>query len=213
MSLTRKLSAALYDRVMQRPEEAGLTDWRRELLTHACGRVLEIGPGTGVNLPLYPDTAEDLVALEPNSAMAERMALRGYSGSGALSIVHGYAHALPFEDQSFDTVVATLVLCSVRNPVDTLLELKRVLKPSGKLLFLEHVAAPEAGLRRWQDRVDPLWNSFTGDCHLNRRTEEHLAEAGFHIEELERGQMPRAPALLNPTIRGIARPQVSDSSA
>ena len=205
MSLKRKFSAALYDFIMKGPEAAGLTDWRRELLAHAQGRILEIGPGTGVNLPLYPRSAEDLVALEPNTAMAERMDQRTYAGSGDVRIVEGYAHDIPFEDESFDTVVTTLVLCSVRDPVETLRELKRVLRPRGQLLYLEHVAAPEQGLRKWQDRVDPIWNRITGDCHLNRRTTEHLVAAGFEVEELEHAPMPRAPALVRPTIRGVAR--------
>lgn len=205
MSLKRKFGAALYDIVMKRPEEAGLSDWRRDLLRHAEGRVLEIGPGTGVNLPLYPNSAGDLVALEPNPAMAQRMDRRTYAGSGQLTVVEGYAHDLPFEDASFDTVVATLVLCSVRDPLETLTELKRVLRPDGRLLFLEHVAAPDDGLRKWQDRVDPLWNSFTGDCHLNRRTGDALLQAGFQIEALEHAPMPRAPSLVSPTIRGVAR--------
>ncbi len=205
MSLKQKLSAALYDLIMKGPEAAGVTEWRRQLLAKAGGRILEIGPGTGVNLPLYPASAGELVALEPNAAMAERMDQHTYAGSGDLRFVQGYAHDIPFEDESFDTIVATLVLCSVPDPRETLLELKRVLRPSGRLLFLEHVAALEEGLQKWQDRVDPIWNRITGDCHLNRRTADHLCAAGFEIEELERAPMPRAPALVRPTIRGVAR--------
>lgn len=205
MSLKDKLSAALYDLIMRGPEAAGLTEWRRELLARARGRVLEIGPGTGVNLPLYSEAAGDLVALEPNPAMAARLDEQAYAGSGTLTFVEGYAHDVPFEDESFDTVVATLVLCSVRDPLEALTELKRVLRPEGRLLFLEHVAAPDEGLRTWQDRVDPIWNRITGDCHLNRRTAEHLVAAGFVIEALDEAPMPRAPALVSPTIRGVAR--------
>lgn len=205
MSLAKKLGAALYDAIMSHPEEAGLTDWRRDLLTHATGRILEIGPGTGINLPLYPKSAGNLIALEPNPAMAARLSRRTYAGSGDVALLEGFARDLPFDDDTFDTIVTTLVLCSVPDPIETLTELKRVLHPDGQLLFLEHVASPNHTLRKWQDRVDPLWHRLTGDCHLNRRTKDALITAGFHIETLDHAPMPGAPALVRPTIRGIAR--------
>lgn len=204
MWFTKKLGAALYDFVMTRPEKAGLQQWRRQLLASAGSTVVEIGAGTGANLGLYPEHVERLIAVEPNAAMAQRMALDTFSGRGDAEILEAVVGDLPLADDSVDTVVTTLVLCSVPDVAQGLAELRRVLRPEGKLLFMEHVASCDQGLRKWQDRVDPLWYGLNGDCHLNRRTESALEDAGFEIIDCKRDRMPRAPAVLAPTIRGVA---------
>ncbi len=207
MCLTKRLGAALYDFVMRKPEQAGLQTWRRELLEQAGSVVLEIGAGTGANLANYPEQVERLIALEPNPAMAERMDLEQFSGRGEVEVLQGFVGDIPLEDNSVDTVVTTLVLCSVPDVAAGLAELRRVLRPGGELLFLEHVASPDENLRKWQDRVDPLWYGLNGDCHLNRRTAEDIEAAGFEIVKCSRSRMPKAPALLAPTICGVAVPK------
>jgi ubiquinone/menaquinone biosynthesis C-methylase UbiE len=194
-----RLLAALYDHLMKATEEACLQRWRAELLAPLQGRILEVGAGTGANLAHYPKRVEKLVLTEPDPHMRRRLAARG------AEVVDASAEALPFPDGSFDAVVTTLVLCSVGDPDRALAELHRVLAPGGKLVFLEHVAAGEGTRRRrWQQRIDPLWNRIMGNCHLARHTEESIARAGFRITRIERESMRKAMPLVRPTIRGEA---------
>ncbi len=206
MSLRQKLGAALYDAMMKKPERAGLRSWRRELLEHARGDVLEIGIGSGANLPHYPDEVGRLIAVDPNPEMIRRIDIDSFAGQGPVEIVEGYAHQLPLADDCVDTVVSTLVLCSVRDIAEALAEIRRVMSPKGRFLFLEHVASHKPKVRRWQDRIDPLWHWCTGDCHMNRQTREAIEEAGFCFETLQREPMPKTPSLLRPAIRGVAVP-------
>ena len=194
-----RLLASIYDRLMKATEEACLQRWRAELLAPLSGRILEVGAGTGANLSHYPSTVEKLVLTEPDPHMRRRLAARG------AEVVDASAEALPFADGSFDAVVCTLVLCTVGDPDRALGELHRVLVPGGKLVFLEHVAAEEGTRRRrWQHRIDPLWNRVMGNCHLARRTEESIARAGFRITQVTRESMRKAMPLVRPTIRGEA---------
>ena len=205
-----KLLAAVYDPFMKRTEDAGLRTWRTDLLAAATGRVLEIGAGTGVNLPLYPEAVDEIVACEPDDAMRARLhrARDEYAGpsTAAVTISDAQAESLPFEDESFDTVVATLVLCSVEDPRAAAAEVRRVLRPDGRFLFLEHVAAEGHPARlRWQRRVEPVWKHVAGNCHLTRDSLAIIEAAGFELEEFTRASMRRALPIVRPTVRGIAR--------
>lgn len=203
MMIPARLFAAVYDRMLKGSEEAGLHERRGALLQDASGRTLEIGAGTGLNMDLYPDTAHPLVLTEPEEPMARR--LRERAGSRA-EVVDAGADRLPFDDASFDTVVSTLVLCTVPDQAGALREIRRVLKPGGQLLFLEHVRAEDERLAKWQDRILPIWR-FTGrGCHPNRDTAAAMREAGYTIERLDKGEFPKAPPIVRPLIAGVARP-------
>ena len=200
--------AALYDRMLAGTERAGLMEMRRELLTHASGRVLELGAGTGHNLEHYTDAVTELVMTEPDPHMArrlrERLASHG-SPVASASVVEAPAEDLPFDDGSFDTVVATLVFCTVEDPPRAVAEARRVLVEGGTLLYLEHVRAQSSRLARWQDRLERPWGFFAAGCHPNRATDQLLAGAGFWIDSMEWGRLPKAPPIARPLIRGVAR--------
>src|SRR5690348_11111068 len=146
----------MYDRGLKGTEEAGLKQMRQELLASAQGRTIDIGAGTGVNLDLYPDAVTDLALAEPDPHMAKRLREKLPQYPRA-KLVEAGAEALPFEDSSFDTAVFTLVLCTVENPAAALAEAARVLRPGGRLLFLEHVRSRSPGLARWQDCLERPW--------------------------------------------------------
>jgi ubiquinone/menaquinone biosynthesis C-methylase UbiE len=200
--------ARLYDRLMAGTERAGLGEMRRELLAGASGRVLELGAGTGHNLEHYTDAVTELVMLEPDPHMAsrlrERLAAEGTAAQSP-SVIEAPAEGLPFDDASFDAVVATLVLCTVDDPQRALAEVRRVLVEGGRFLYLEHVRSSRPRLARWQDRLERPWGWFAGGCHPNRPTDQSLAGAGFWVDSLERGTLPKAPPLARPLIRGVAR--------
>ena len=204
MSVAVRVQAALYDTLLGRLERAGLAERRRRLLAAARGDVLEIGAGTGSNIPHYPEAVEALVLVEPEEPMARR-AERRLAGSGRRGrVVQASAESLPFADGSFDTVVCTLVLCSVADPPAALGELRRVLRPAGRLLFLEHVRADDAKLARWQDRLRRPWRRLACGCNCDRRTVAAIEHAGFRLEELERGELPKAPPIVRPLAVGRA---------
>ncbi|WP_114313923.1 class I SAM-dependent methyltransferase [Thermus caldifontis] len=176
--------------------------WRKELLRGLAGKVLEIGPGTGINLAYMPDGVYWL-GLEPNPYfhphLKRALKLKGLPGE----ILLGQAEAIPLPEGSVDTVVATLVLCSVGEPRRALAEILRVLRPGGRFVFLEHVAAPQGSrLRRAQDLLCPLW-AFLGDgCHPNRETLALIREAGFARVEAEAFALPLP--LVAPHVAGVA---------
>jgi len=196
--------AALYDRGLKATEEAGLRQMRRELLAGAGGRVVELGAGTGVNLDLYPEAVEDLVMVEPDPHMAKRLRAKLGEARRAASVVEAPAERLPFADSSFDTAVATLVLCTIPDPAAALAEAARVLRPGGRLLFVEHVRAEDPGLARWQDRLEKPWRFLGDGCHCNRDTVATISASAFELEEVERGRMPKAPPIVTPLVRGSA---------
>jgi ubiquinone/menaquinone biosynthesis C-methylase UbiE len=200
-----RVGAAIYDHIMRLPERSCLRQWRREILAEAQGQVLEIGSGTGVNLPLYPPHVSGLVAVEPSPHMARRIDVSSYTGGGAVKVEQCFVEDLGLESQSIDTAVCMLVLCTVPDPVSLLREVRRVLRPEGKLLFLEHVASEREGTLRLQHRIDPLWCRLAGGCRLIRDTAGAIEEAGFEIERIERDEMCWAPSFVRPTIRGVAR--------
>jgi ubiquinone/menaquinone biosynthesis C-methylase UbiE len=200
--------ARFYDRMLAGTERAGLTEMRRELLARANGRTLELGAGTGHNLPHYTDAVSELVLAEPDPHMADRLRdrlAREGTAAGRASVIEAPAENLPFDDGSFDTVVATLVFCTVEEPVLAIAEARRVLVEAGSLLFLEHVRSETRQLAWWQDRVERPWGWFVGGCHPNRPTGDLLADAGFWIEQIDRGRLPKVPRWMRPMIRGVAR--------
>jgi ubiquinone/menaquinone biosynthesis C-methylase UbiE len=197
---------AFYERSIKATEEAGLREMRRQLLAESSGRVLEIGAGTGLNLGLYPDAVEELVLVEPDPHMAKllRPKLATSGGKATATVIEDSAERLPFEDASFDAVVGTLVFCTIPDPASALREASRVLKPGGKLLFLEHVRSPDASLARWQDRLEKPWRFLGDGCHCNRDTVATIEASPLSLGEFERAEMPKAPPIVRPMVRGSA---------
>jgi ubiquinone/menaquinone biosynthesis C-methylase UbiE len=196
--------AALYDFFFKEVEEAGLREMRRELLSEASGRTIDVGAGTGANLDLYPQTVSELVMAEPDPYMARQLRRKLAESGREVDLVESGAESLPFEDSSFDTAVFTLVLCTVPDPRAALSEVARVLEPGGRMLFLEHVRAESPGLARWQDRLEKPWR-FVGDgCHCNRDTVGAIEASPLRLEHVERGTLPKAPPITRPLARGSA---------
>jgi ubiquinone/menaquinone biosynthesis C-methylase UbiE len=196
--------AALYDRAFEATEEAGLREMRRQALAGARGRTIDLGAGTGANLELFPDAVTELVMAEPDPHMARRLRDKLAASSPGIELVEAPAEALPFADSSFDTAVFTLVLCTVPDPASALAEVARVLKPNGKLLFLEHVRAKDARLARWQDRLEKPWRFIGDGCHCNRDTVATIEASPFDLERVERSRLPKAPPIVRPLVRGSA---------
>ncbi|MFN8217129.1 MAG: class I SAM-dependent methyltransferase [Solirubrobacterales bacterium] len=199
-----RLFAAMYDRGLKATEEAGLREMRRALLAGAGGSVVEIGAGTGINLDLYPAGVADLTLVEPDPHMARRLRQRLAASPRSARVLAAPAEALPLPEASFDTAVATLVLCTVPDPAAALQELARVLRPGGRLLFLEHVRASEPGLARWQDRLEKPWRFLGDGCHCNRDTLATLEASRLQPGAVERGRIPKAPPIVRPLLRGEA---------
>lgn len=197
--------AAMYDWFLKSSEEAGLTDMRRELLAAASGDVIDIGAGTGVNLELFPDSVTRLVMAEPSEHMAKRLRSKVEESGRAAEVVEAGAEALPFPDGSFDFAVFTLVLCTVDDPDASLAEAARVLRPGGKMLFLEHVRSESEKSAKWQDRFERPWHFFAAGCHPNRDTGAAIRSSPLEIEELIDDEFPKAPPIAKPLIRGSAR--------
>jgi len=202
--------AAIYDWFMSGLEEACGTAWRTELLEGVSGRVLEVGAGTGRNLDFYRlSPASRLVLAEPDRHMRGKLEprvreLRARTEAD-IEVVPWTAERLEADDASFDVVVATLVLCSVSDVATSLREIRRVLAPSGTLVFLEHVAATDRGRLGWQRRVEPGWKLLAGNCHLCRDTERSILDAGFQLDRITRESARKALPIIRATIRGHAR--------
>jgi ubiquinone/menaquinone biosynthesis C-methylase UbiE len=190
--------AVAYDPFTAGAERAGLGAERERLLRDVRGRVLEIGAGTGRNVEHYALDA-DVTYTEPDPYMAKRLRRRG------VEVVEASADALPFPDASFDTVVATLVFCTVPDVGAALREVRRVLTPGGRLLFFEHVrAAHGSTLERWQDRLERPWQAFAGGCHCNRDFVGALQAESFTVPELRREELRFLGPLLRPVAVGSA---------
>jgi len=203
-----RLMAWIYDPFMRATEEACLRQWRAELLAGLVGDVLELGAGTGANLPFYPAPGPPLgrlVLAEPDRHMRARLHQRLHElGRADAEVCDADASALPFADGSFDVVVSTLVLCSVPDQARALAEARRVLRPGGRLVFLEHVASDRPDRLAWQRRLEPLWKRVAGNCHLTRDTAAAIRAAGFTVERIERQSARRALPIVRPTVRGVA---------
>lgn len=203
MSLFGKLYAAGYDRFSAEVDQRGGREHRRRAVEEATGRVLEIGAGTGGNFALYR-LASQVVAVEPDSDMRAR-AERGVGKAAVpIEVVAGDAMALPFRDGSFDTVVASLVLCSIPDPARALSEARRVLRRGGTLRFYEHVRSTEPGQARWQDRLERPWRWIGRGCHPNRDTLSLISSSGFRVIDVDRFDMAAVPRIVRPHIIGMA---------
>ncbi len=166
-----------------------LQAYRRRLVPAAEGRVLEIGIGSGLNLPFYGSGVVEVIGLDPSASLLRMAGEQAARSRMTVRMLEGSAEAIPLEDASFDTVLTTWTLCSIRDAAAALAEIRRVLKPAGHLLFVEHGSAPDAGVARWQDRLTPLWKPIAGGCHLNRSIEALIRRAGFGIPDLHSGYM------------------------
>jgi ubiquinone/menaquinone biosynthesis C-methylase UbiE len=206
MSLGGRIFASCYDHFMAGMEKAGLGAHREALLGQASGRVLEIGAGTGANLPFYGEGVEELVLTEPEAPMARRLERRLLEHRPSAKVHGAPAEELPFDDGYFDFAVSTLVLCTVDDQQRALGELHRVLKPGGRLLFIEHVRSDQPRLARWQDRLNGLNKVIGQGCNCNRPTLDTLRATGFTITELEQGKLPKAPPHVRPLVIGTATP-------
>ena len=193
----------LYDRVGAACDRAGFGDRRVRLVGTLEGEILELGAGTGLNLPHYR-RADRVVALEPDRRYARRLRDRASTASVAVQVVEQAAESLPFGDSSFDHVVTTLALCSVAGLDAVLAEVHRVLRPGGALHFIEHVRG-EGRLARWQDRLTPVQRRVADGCHLNRDVAGALERAGLHVDAVEEFTMPSGHPLIKPAIQGRAR--------
>lgn len=194
-----------YDWFVKSSEEAGLRDKRRELLARARGRTLEIGAGTGVNLELYPEAVTELVLTEPDPHMRAQLEKKLAGLGRRAEVIAAGGERLPLPDASVDTVVATLVFCTIPDPGAALGEIARVLKPEGRLLFIEHVRASDPKSAQWQDRFERPWGWFGRGCHPNRNTLAAISVSALEVSEVEQGQLPKAPPIVRPLIVGEAR--------
>ncbi len=198
-----RIFAALYDRLGEAAERGWMGERRSRLLSGASGEVLEIGGGTGANLPHY-HAAERVVVTEPDPFMREKLHPKLPQARVPTKVSGAGAEDLPFADGSFDAVVSTLVLCTVPDPRVALAEIRRVLRPGGELLFMEHVRG-SAGMARWQDRIEPLWMKLFAGCHPNRDTVGAMEAAGFVLDGFERFRSPFPVYGLVPFVQGGAK--------
>lgn len=212
MSMWGRVFAAYYDRVMAGTERATLQAHRRALIGQAAGRVLEIGGGTGANLPFYGESVQTLTLTEPETPMMRRLQGKLHEYSYDARVHRAPAEELPFEDGSFDVAVSTLVLCTVEDQPRALRELRRVLTPGGRLLFIEHVRSHEPRIARWQDRLNPLQQRIGHGCNCNRATLDTIGDAGFSIDEVRHDMLRKAPPILRPLVVGVAAPANESST-
>ena len=207
MSIYGRIFAAMYDRFTAKTERDCLAAHRAALLAQASGDVLEIGGGTGANLPHYGAGLTSLTITEPEPPMAKRVQARISEEALDARFLRAPAEDLPFADDSFDTAVSTLVLCTVDDQPRALRELRRVLRPGGRLLFIEHVRSDDAKVARLQDRMLPINRRIAHGCHCNRPTLDTIRAAGFAVAEVEHGTLTHAPPFVRPLIVGIAEAQ------
>jgi ubiquinone/menaquinone biosynthesis C-methylase UbiE len=182
-----------------------LAEYRRRVVPAAKGRVLEIGVGSGLNFRFYPEEATQVVGIDPSSRLLAMARSSIAVAAPAIELIEGSAEALPLDDESVDTVVSTWTLCSIADVERALGEVHRVLRSSGRLLFVEHGRAPDANVSRWQGRLTPIWKRFAGGCHLDRRVDEIIQIAGFRLDRLRTGYM-EGPKLLTFFYEGAATP-------
>jgi len=203
LGIRRRVMAATYDR-LGRSAEPKLEQYRERTAGRATGKVLELGGGTGANLSFYNPEVELIVA-EPNPHMASRLHQKAADLGREVTIVPDGGESLPFSDNSFDSVVSTLVMCSVKDLGVTLQEARRVLKAGGTFYFFEHVLASGGIRRTYQNWLNPPWRLLNGDCNINRDIPAAIQAAGFTRVELESFDLPIGPPVVRPTIVGAAR--------
>ncbi|KKM92082.1 hypothetical protein LCGC14_1222060 [marine sediment metagenome] len=179
---------------------------RSELVPLAKGRVLEVGMGSGINLAFYnPNTVEMVYGLEPSEGMRRKAQSNLKRSSMRVEWLGLPGEQIPLDDNSVDTVLLTFTLCTIPDWSTALQQMKRVLKPGGELLFLEHGEAPEENIRKWQHRITPGWKKLAGGCHLNRSIADLIRDAGFELTELENFYLPGAPKIAGYIYKGIAK--------
>lgn len=199
----RRILPGLIDFAMRRKPLGAL---RERLVGEARGRVLDIGIGSGLNIPLYRRDLDEVVGIDPSRELLEKARKHVPWTHFPVSLHIGRAESLPLDDRSIDTVVLTWTLCSIADPAAALHEIRRVLKPDGALLFIEHGRAERAEVQRVQDRLTPLWRRIAGGCHLNRPIDRLIRGAGLRIDALETGHLVRGPRPLTYHYRGRALP-------
>ena len=180
-----RVFAAMYDPLLWRGERAGMGARRRRLLAGARGRTVELGSGTGLNVQYYPGDLDELILTEPEAAMRARLDRRLRSSQRKAKVLDASADQLPFEEGSVDTVVSTLVLCTVDHPEAVLREVERVLRPGGRLLFVEHIRSQSPRLAKWQDRLEAPWRRFAEGCRCNRATRELIRASGLQLDDVQ----------------------------
>jgi len=198
----RHILPRLLHMVMQ---QEAMVPFRRRLIGAAEGRVLEVGIGSGLNLPLYGPSVRSVIGLDPSHELLRMARDRAATAPIAVELLEGSAEIVPLDDASIDTVVTTWTLCTIPDAPRALSELRRVLRPGGALLFVEHGRAPEPGVARWQDRLDPMWRRVAGGCHLNRKIDDLISGAGFQIDALTNARLP-GPRTHTFLYEGRARP-------
>ncbi len=183
-----------------------LTPIRSSLIAAARGRVLEVGIGSGLNIPFYSRDVFQVIGIDSSRALLDKARKTALWSRCPIQLLEGCAARLPFASASFDQAIMTWTLCSVADPLGTLSEIRRVLRPNGALLFIEHGKAPDsdARIQRWQERITPLWRRFAGNCHPNRRIDQLLTAAGLTLEKLECGYLIDGPKILTFHYRGCA---------
>ena len=182
-----------------------LQKYRREVVASASGRMLEVGVGSGLNFPLYGKQVEIVFGIDPSPRLLAIARRRAAAAGVRAEFLQGSATAIPLADGTVDTVVMTWSLCSIPVPFVALREMRRVLKPVSKLLFVEHGLSPEPGVERWQHRLTPVWHTITGGCHLDRKMDDLIRSAGFDLTEL-RTEYAHGPRLMTYMYEGCARP-------
>jgi ubiquinone/menaquinone biosynthesis C-methylase UbiE len=199
----------IIDAAMRNKETAGL---RASWIPHARGDVLEVGIGSGLNLPFYSPEVRRVYGVDPSLELQQMARTRAAAGSIQVEFLSQSAEEpLPFANASIDTVVVTWTLCSIANAPTALQEMRRVLRTSGRLIFLEHGRAPDAGVVAWQDRLTPIWKRVTGGCHLNRKIDDLITAAGFRIAELRTCHLA-GPRPMTYTYQGFAEKDVAIAS-
>ena len=183
-----------------------LRPYRERVAGAAEGRVLDVGVGSGLNLPFYARQAREIFGLDPLPRLLARAQGNAQHMQIPVHLLEGSAERIPLADRSMDTIVMTWTGCSIPEVGAALGEMRRVLKPGGRLLFVEHGRAPEAGVAHWQDRLDPFWRRLSGGCHLNRKMDDLISNAGFRIDDLETGYIP-GPRIMTFFYEGAATPR------
>ena len=197
----KHLLPKLLNSIMKDP---GMLYLRKKQVPLAIGKVLEIGIGSGLNIPLYAKDVH-VTGVDPSIELQSYARELASDADIDVEFIAVGAENIPLADNTFDSAVVTWTLCTIPDPKAALREIKRVLKPEGKLLFVEHGSAPEPEVVKWQDRVDPIWSAIAGGCHINRRPDEMMVQAGFRFEEIERKYI-KGPRIMTFNYRGIARP-------
>jgi ubiquinone/menaquinone biosynthesis C-methylase UbiE len=202
--------ARVYDAAFVLAERRGLRDVRGELVGRAHGRVLELGAGTGLNLRHYPETVSEVLLTEPDKYMVAKLRKRASASPLHTSVIEAPGESLPFDNASVDTVVATLVLCTVKDPEQVLAEVSRVLRPTGAFLFVEHVRSASSRAARWQDTFNRSWSWYANGCQCNRDTVSAIEKASYVLGELRHDRLRWISPFVRPLVFGSASPSPSE---